>query len=118
MALLLGALCLCAVQVGDPGESAPTFEPADAAETAPGSPSIEQRLDCISWVESRHTPSARNPRSGAAGEFQFLWSTWLGTPQGQAGLSPYDPIAAREAARWMFAQGRAREWVPVARGWC
>lgn len=79
---------------------------------------VEKRLDCISWHESRHTPSARNPTSGAAGQYQFLLSTWRGTPQGRAGLSPYDPVASREAARWMISQGRIREWVPVQRGLC
>lgn len=81
-------------------------------------PAVERRLDCIGWYESRHTASATNPRSRAAGEYQFLWSTWASTPQGRAGLSPYDPIASREAARWMLSVGRAREWVPVQLGWC
>lgn len=81
-------------------------------------PSIESRLDCIQWQESRGVAAATNPRSRAAGPFQFLWSTWAGTPQGRAGLSPYDPIAARDAARWMVDQGRIREWVPVQRGLC
>lgn len=79
---------------------------------------VERRLDCISWYESKHTPSARNRSSGAAGQYQFLPSTFATTPQGKAGLSPYDPVAARAAARWMIAQGRVREWVPVQRGLC
>jgi len=79
---------------------------------------VDQLLDCLSWHESRHTPSARNPRSGAAGQYQFLPSTWAGTPQGKAGLSPFDPVAARAAARWMVNQGRKREWVPVQLGLC
>ena len=81
-------------------------------------PALERRLDCLSWHESRHTPTARNPRSGAVGQFQFLWSTWAGTPQGRVGLSPFDPAAARAAARWMLLQGRAREFEPVLRGLC
>jgi len=80
--------------------------------------SVERLLDCIAHYESHATPSARNPVSGAAGEFQFLLSTWATTPQGRAGMSPYDPVAARAAARWMIGQGRSREWVPVARGLC
>jgi len=90
----------------------------------PGPPSppinvaLERRLDCISWFESRHTPSARNPISGAAGQFQFLLSTWRTTPQGHAGQSPYDASAAREAARWMVSQGRIREWDVVRAGLC
>ena len=79
---------------------------------------IDARLDCIQHFESRGVASATNPSSKAAGLFQFLWSTWAGTPQGRAGLSPYDPVAARSAARWMLSQGRAREWVPVQQGLC
>lgn len=79
---------------------------------------LERRLDCVVHYESGGDPSATNRSSKAAGLFQFLWSTWAGTPQGRAGRSPYDPLAAREAARWMFNQGRAREWVPVQRGLC
>lgn len=92
--------------------------PSPEPPAAPLNRAVENRLDCISWFESRHTPSATNPSSKAAGQYQFLWSTWNGTPQGRAGLSPYDPVAAREAARWMIAQGRVREWVPVQRGLC
>jgi hypothetical protein len=79
---------------------------------------VEARLDCIAWFESRGDASARNPRSGAAGLFQFLPGTWAGTPQGRAGASVYDPLAARAAARWMLAQGRAREWTVVQNGLC
>ncbi len=81
-------------------------------------PAVERRLDCISWYESRHFPGAYNQRSRASGQYQFLPSTWAGTPQGRAGLSPFDPDAAREAARWMIGQGRVREWVPVQMGLC
>jgi hypothetical protein len=76
------------------------------------------RLACIAWVESRNDPNATNPRSKAAGLYQFLWSTWATTPQGRAGLSPYDPAAATEAAEWMVRQGRIREWVAVSGGYC
>ncbi len=80
--------------------------------------SVERRLDCIQQYESHGFAGATNPRSKAAGLFQFLWSTWSGTPQGRAGLSPYDAIAARNAARWMAGQGRWTEWVPVQLGLC
>ena len=76
------------------------------------------RLACIARVESRNDPGATNRSSGAAGLFQFLPSTWRTTPQGRAGLSPYDPVAATAAAEWMVAQGRIREWVAVSGGWC
>lgn len=92
------------------------LRPSPAIE--PTSPAIERRLDCIKWFESRNVATATNPRSGAAGHFQFLKSTWLSTPQGRAGLSPYDPVAAREAARYMIYAGRVREWSVVQVGLC
>jgi hypothetical protein len=79
---------------------------------------IERRLDCIQAYESRGYAGAVNRSSGASGLFQFLPSTWRTTPQGRAGLSVFDPVAARSAARWMLEQGRACEWVPVQRGLC
>lgn len=71
---------------------------------------VDDVLDCLSWQESRDDPSAYNRRSGAAGQFQFLYGTWMTTPQGRAGLSRYDPWAARAAARWMINAGRLHEW--------
>src|SRR5215471_3752233 len=95
----------------------------DVAEAAPEPESIlnaavEKRLDCIAYYESKGYAGAVNRSSGASGLFQFLPSTWRTTPQGRAGLSVFDPVAARNAARWMLEQGRAREWVVVARGLC
>jgi len=81
-------------------------------------PPMSARLACIARVESQNNPNATNRRSGAAGLFQFLWSTWYTTPQGRAGLSPYDPVAATAAAQWMVSQGRIREWVAVSAGYC
>jgi hypothetical protein len=82
------------------------------------SAALQHRLDCIAMDESRGDPNAYNPRSGASGAFQFLRSTWRSTPQGRAGLSPFDATAARAAAAWMIMQGRAREWVAVQLGHC
>jgi hypothetical protein len=89
----------------------------DGKLAAPVAP-LSGRLACIAWHESRNDPRATNPRSKAAGLFQFLWSTWAGTPQGRAGESPYDAAAATAAAQWMIGQGRVREWVPVQMGLC
>ena len=59
--------------------------------------------------ESRDTPSAYNARSGAAGSLQFLYGTWMSTPQGKAGLSRYDPYCvasggALDDQRWSAAR--------------
>jgi soluble lytic murein transglycosylase-like protein len=72
---------------------------------------------CIISVESRGNPSAHNP-SGASGLGQFLPATWRTTPQGQAGLSVYNPDANRAAITWMVAVGRAREFDAVRFGPC
>jgi soluble lytic murein transglycosylase-like protein len=87
-------------------------------ELAPPVPVLSPRLACIARVESRDDPNATNPRSGAAGLFQFLWSTWRTTPQGRAGQSPYDPVAATAAAEWMIGQGRINEWIAISGGYC
>jgi hypothetical protein len=71
---------------------------------------VDRVMDCLAWAESRNVPTAVNPRSGASGLFQFLLSTWMTTPQGRAGYSRFDPVASREATRWMIGQNRGREW--------
>ncbi len=76
------------------------------------------RLACIRRIESHNDPNATNRYSGAMGLYQFLPSTWRTTPQGRAGLSAYDPVAATAAAEWMIRQGRIREWVAVSGGSC
>lgn len=97
------------------GELAPPLSPSQAGvalgpPTGAASVSLERLIDCLAWAESRNTPSARNPRSGASGLLQFMPGTFASTPQGKAGLSIWDPVAQRAAARWMIGQGRLREW--------
>ena len=70
---------------------------------------IDRLISCLAWAESRNTPSAHNPRSGASGLLQFLPSTWRSTPYGH--LSIWDASAQRQAGRWMIQQGRLYEWV-------
>ena len=70
----------------------------------------DRLIDCLAWHESRGFAGAYNRSSGASGLLQFLPSTFRTTPQGRAGLSVFDPAAARAAARWMIGQGRLREW--------
>jgi hypothetical protein len=51
-----------------------------------------------------------NPSSGAAGVFQFLASTFAGTPM--RNFSVHDPIANSLAAAWLVRKdGGWREWV-------
>ena len=69
---------------------------------------IDRLLDCLAWVESRNTPTAVNPRSGASGLLQFLPSTWRTTPWARSSI--FDAIAQRLAGRWMVNQGRLHEW--------
>jgi hypothetical protein len=63
-----------------------------------------RRASCESGFYTR----ARNP-SGASGLFQFLPSTWDGTPF--SSFSIWSPYAQALAAGWMQANGRGSEWV-------
>ncbi len=89
-------------------------EAGDRVQTVPGS----GRVACIVRVESRGDPDATNPQSGAAGLGQFLRSTWRTTPQGKAGLSPYNAAANLAAIQYMLDVGRAREFNAVSMGYC
>ena len=68
----------------------------------------EYALYRVMMGESGGNPYAHNA-SGASGLFQFMPSTWRGTPYG--GCSIWDAKSQCYAAAWMFAQGRQREWV-------
>lgn len=67
------------------------------------------RMAAITWRESRWRPWAMNP-SGACGLAQFMPKTWAGTPQGKAGLSCRDPLAAAMAMAWEVRFGAG--WHP------
>ncbi len=71
---------------------------------------------CVSWLESKWNPDAKNPRSSAAGLWQFLQATWdraadaLSLPTYAEG-GPYDPDNATRAAAWLQARGTGwRQW--------
>jgi hypothetical protein len=76
----------------------------------PARDGLDTLVDCLAWQESRGFAGAYNRGSGASGLLQFIPGTWMTTPQGKAGLSVFDPVAARAAAKWMIGQGRLREW--------
>lgn len=62
----------------------------------------------IAWCESRYHPNSVNSDSHASGLFQFLPSTWSGTPW--ANQSPFDPVANANAAAWLYAKYGPGRW--------
>jgi hypothetical protein len=62
----------------------------------------------LAQCESGLNPYAVNRSSGAAGLFQFLATTWAGTPW--RGQSPFDPNANAQAAAWLYAKYGAGQW--------
>ena len=73
-------------------------------------PDLAPRLDCIIAGESGWDPASRNPRSSASGLAQFLPSTWATTPQGQLGMSPFDPLPNIDAAIWLAQTRGWTQW--------
>lgn len=74
-----------------------------------GSAALQWGL-AVARCESSYNPIAVNASSGAEGLFQFMPSTFAGTPPGRAGGSIWDPAAQSRAAAWMYTQGRQAEW--------
>ena len=66
----------------------------------------------IAWCESKYDPNAVNSDSDAQGLFQFLPSTWAGTPF--ASSSPFDPNANAQAAAWLYQTYGPTQWECVA----
>jgi hypothetical protein len=62
----------------------------------------------IAWCESRYHPNSVNSDSGASGLFQFMPSTWSGTPW--ASQSPFDPVANANAAAWLYSHYGPGRW--------
>jgi hypothetical protein len=62
----------------------------------------------IAYCESRYHPNSVNTDSGASGLFQFLPSTWGGTPW--ASQSPFDPVANAQAAAWLYSRYGPGRW--------
>jgi hypothetical protein len=81
-------------------------------------PDLAPRLDCIIAGESGWDPSQQNPRSRAAGLAQFLPSTWATTPEGQRGLSPFEPLASIDAAIWLAETRGLTQWQVYLQGRC
>jgi len=86
-------------------------------------PSEGDRAMQILECESHGDPYAKNPRSSAAGLFQFLSGTWdhaagqLDLPSYAEG-GPYDAAANIEAAAWLvFEGGGWGHWTCAPRSW-
>jgi hypothetical protein len=62
----------------------------------------------VAYCESRYHPNSVNSSSGASGLFQFLPSTWGGTPW--ASQSPFDPAANAMAAAWLYSRYGPGRW--------
>ena len=76
---------------------------------SPLGPAAVQWAMNVAWCESRYHPNSVNTDSGAAGLFQFLPSTWSGTPY--ANQSPFDPRANSFAAAWLYSHYGPGRWV-------
>ena len=88
--------------------------PADIAKDiydafSPLGPSAVQWAMNVAWCESRYHPNSVNSDSGASGLFQFLPSTWGGTPY--ASYSPFDPKYNALAAAWLYSHYGPGRWV-------
>jgi hypothetical protein len=81
-------------------------------------PDLAPRLDCIIAGESGWDPSRLNPRSRAAGLAQFLPTTWASTPEGQQGLSVFEPLANIDAAIWLARTKGWTQWAVYTSGRC
>ncbi|OLC24744.1 MAG: hypothetical protein AUG06_03800 [Actinobacteria bacterium 13_1_20CM_2_65_11] len=62
----------------------------------------------VAYCESRYHPNSVNSDSGASGLFQFMPSTWSGTPW--ANQSPFDPVANANAAAWLYNRYGPGRW--------
>ncbi len=76
---------------------------------SPLGPAAVQWAMNVAWCESRYHPNSVNTDSGASGLFQFLPSTWSGTPY--ASYSPFDPRINALAAAWLYNRYGPGRWV-------
>jgi len=82
------------------------------------------RALCIMDHESRGNPNADNPKSSAAGLFQFLTKTWNGVPLSVSGGSyesgqVYQAEPNIRSAAWLQARGSGwNQWSPYNAGEC
>jgi len=75
---------------------------------APLGPDAQAWALRVAYCESRYHPNSVNIKSGAAGLFQFMPSTWAGSPY--ASQSPFDPVANTQAALWLYRRSGPGRW--------
>ena len=108
---------LAAAQAQAAAIAARSNHPAPPADIAiditdafsPLGPAAVQWAMNVAWCESRYHPNSVNTDSGASGLFQFLPSTWSGTPY--ASQSAFDPRANSFAAAWLYSHYGPGRWV-------
>ncbi len=64
----------------------------------------------VARCESNLNPRAVNSSSGASGLFQFMPSTFAGTPNGKRGENIFNAYSSADAAGWMWANGMRNHW--------
>ena len=74
----------------------------------PLGPAAVQWAINVAYCESRYHTNSVNSDSGASGLFQFMPSTWGGTPW--ANQSPFDPVANAQAAAWLYSRYGPGRW--------
>jgi hypothetical protein len=75
---------------------------------SPLGPRAHQWAINVAYCESRYHPNSVNTDSGATGLFQFMASTWSGTPW--ANKSRFDPVANAQAAAWLYKTYGPQRW--------
>lgn len=80
-----------------------------AAKYGVEAPLLEEVVRCESTYDPTETGG-----EGERGSTQFMYETWLETPQGQYGWdAAYHPAVNIEAAAWMLSKGRIEEFHAV-----
>lgn len=64
----------------------------------------------IARCESNYNYTSKNANSSASGVFQFITSTWNGTPEGKHGLSPFNADANVRAGIRKISEGGINAW--------
>src|SRR3990167_5337641 len=111
LALVLFAAYLLAVAATAAHTTRPSPPPTveRALRLAEAAYGVQYReLAAVAWCESRYAARAVG-KAGDTGLFQFLASTWRGTPF--RGFSRFDPAANALAAAWLVSRdGSWRQW--------